>query len=160
IDLHAKYDEAGPRARVARRATGSIDLHDVALGTPRVEAVWTRKLSIARFNLDMERRTLGLGAIRARGTEAWIRRDRAHGPLDLPAGGQSGAWTLTVARADAVDGLLHVVGTRSAESVDVRLSEAHLGRLAALDSATPFSFVAALATGGTASAEGELVRAP
>ena len=106
-------------------------MHDLALGAPGVEAVWIRSLAVGRFDLDIDRRSLGVGAVRARGTEAWLRRDGEHLALPaLPAGDTRDRWTVTVAGADAVDGLLHLVGTSDADSLDLTISEGHLGRVA------------------------------
>src|SRR5439155_667468 len=74
VDVRAKYDEAGDRARAERRITGSASGRDLALRAQGVPGLWLRGAELSRFDLDLGRRSVALGALRLRGPEVWVRR--------------------------------------------------------------------------------------
>src|SRR5262249_17875614 len=75
-DLRARYDESGGTGQLVRRAVGSARGHDVALGAPGIEAVSVRSLDVTRFAVDLGRRAVDLGNIRAAGAELWVHANR------------------------------------------------------------------------------------
>jgi len=166
VDVRAKYDEAGDRARAERRITGSASGRDLALRAQGVPGLWLRGAELSRFDLDLGRRSVALGALRLRGPEVWVRRTGSELTIPGLAAGLASpadepAWTVTLASADIVDGTLHHLDAESgAPSFDVTCERAHAGPLGAPEAAVPFSLAAVLGTGGRVSATGELVRAP
>jgi len=165
VDLRAKYDEAGDRAHARRRITGSASGQDVALRASGVPALWLRNAALSRFDVDLDRHSLALGALHLRRPEVWLRRTGSE--LGIPALSTStpsapGAkWTVTLAGADVIDGALHYLDTEDAErSFDVTLEHARAGPLATMRAALPFTLVAGLGTGGRLTATGQLVCEP
>ena len=164
VDVRAKYDEAGDGAPTERRITGSASGRDVALRAQGVPGLWLRGVQLSRFDFDVGRRSVALGALRLRGPEVWVRGmgsaltipGLAAGPAS-PADGP--AWTVTLASADIADGTVHHLESGE-PSFDVTLERVHAGPFGAPDAAVPFSLAAVLGTGGRVSATGELVRAP
>ncbi len=164
VDVRAKYDEAGDGARAERRITGSASGRDMALRAHGVPGLWLRGAELSRFDLDLGRRSVALGALRLRGPEVWVRGMGSAltipGLAAGPASSSDGpAWTVTLASADIADGTVHHLETGE-PSFDVTLERVHAGPLAAPEAAVPFSLAAVLGTGGRVSATGELVRAP
>src|SRR5206468_10748976 len=94
VDVRAKYDEAGDGARAERRITGSASGRDVALRAQGVPGLWLRGVELSRFDVDLGRRSVALGALRRRGPEVWVRRTgseltisgRAAGPASAAGG--------------------------------------------------------------------------
>ena len=167
VDLRARYDEAGDGTHTARRMTGSARGRDVALRAGGVPGLWLREVTLPRFDVDLGRRSLALGALRLRGAEVWLRRVGVHlgvsGVTGAPASPSTGAsaWTVTMASADVVDGTVHQLEAGSGRaSFDVALPHAQVGALRDPATAVPFSLEAVLGTGGHVSAAGELVCTP
>jgi len=164
VDLRARYDEEGDGTHTARRMTGSASGRDVALRAGGVPGLWLREVTLPRFDVDLGRRSLALGALRLRGAEVWLRRVGAYlGVSGAPASPSAGtsAWTVTMASADVVDGTVHQLEAESGRaSFDVALPHAQVGALRDPGTAVPFSLEAVLGTGGHVSATGELVRTP
>src|SRR5439155_2392661 len=131
VDLRARYDEAGPTDQLVRRASGALRGHDVALGARGVDGIWARELVVPRFEVDLARRSIALGPLRARGLEGWLRRDGTRLLLPRMPGGDDGGgvpWTLSIARADLADAMLHQIDVDyGGRPLDVALAEVHVG---------------------------------
>src|SRR5207244_4504286 len=102
VDVRAKYDEAGDRARAERRITGSASGRDLALRAQGVPGLWLRGAELSRFDLDLGRRSVALGALRLRGPEVWVRRTGSELTIPGLAAGLASpadepAWTVTLA---------------------------------------------------------------
>ncbi|HJQ83230.1 MAG TPA: DUF748 domain-containing protein, partial [Candidatus Binatia bacterium] len=157
VDVRARYDEAGDTSRVDRRVVGNMRLHDLALGTRGVDAIWLKDVNVPRFAIDVGRQAVDVGAVRVRGAEAWLRRGATEnfGPDGTPA------WSTTVAGVELGAAKLHLLDVPDgAPPLEVMVEEAHVGRVGAPDVPVAFSGVVAIGSGGRASAEGEVVRAP
>src|SRR5690242_1433763 len=154
IDLKARYDESGAPGSIVRRAVGQLRGHDIALGTPAIEALAVHDVNVARFDVDLGRRTVALGPIRARGAEVWVR-----GTAVPTAASDDAAWTITAAGATA-DGVLHYIDPNRAPPIDLAVEQARLDRVGAPDAAVHVSLAATVATGGRLALDGDVVRTP
>jgi hypothetical protein len=166
VAVRAKYDEQGAGGEARRTASGSLRGEDIALGTRGVDAIWTRRVNLARFAVDLDRRRLVLGAVRLDQPEAWVRRTAAG--FALPgasaatptAGGDGPAWTFRVEAIDIAGGAVHVADVERKQQIDFRIVKAHTGLIAGVGEPIPATVEVTLDTGGRASTSGEVVREP
>src|SRR5579862_3853202 len=155
VDLKARYDEAGEPGSIVRRAVGQMRGHDVALGAPAIEAVSVHDVDVRRFDLDLGRRAVALGAVRVRGAEVWVRG------AGVPSGpGGEPAWVVTVTGATVDGGVVHYIDPNGAPPIDVTVEQARLDRVGAPDAPVHVSLAATVATGGHLALDGDVVRLP
>jgi hypothetical protein len=164
VTVRAKYDEHGTGGDVQRRASGSLHGTDVALGTRGVDAIWTRRVDLSRFAVDLTQQQIVLGAVRLDQPEAWVRRTA--GGFVMPggsaagAGGEAPAWTFRVEAIDVAAGTVHVADVERKQQVDLRIVKAHVGTIAGLRDPIATAVEATVDSGGRASVVGDVIREP
>src|SRR5205085_5897848 len=117
-------------------------------------------LDVARFDLDLGRRTAAFGSIRARGAEVWVRGAGVPAGLGGDAQGPAAAWTVTAAGTTVDGGMLHYIDPEGAPPVDVTVEHARVDRVGAPDAPLHVSLAATVATGGRLALDGDVVRTP
>lgn len=159
LDLRAKYDVASGGGRARRTLRGTLTGRDVALRGPGMPGAWARVVGCSRFDVDLERGRVALGAVIVRDPEIWLRRqgDRLtmEGPRESRTAPTDRPMGVTLERGEVRGGVLHYLDVTEPErALDLLIDEARLGRIVDPSSPVPFSLGATLGTGGRLAARG------